>query len=519
MGAANDFLELSILFDVARGFLGLRDRGEVPRHAALSFMGACGTSRVAVLEPESDGRFVLTAARGLPADSQFTLLLPVREARRLVRSPGPHRLQDVGVRAAEARDSMQEAGFEWIMALPRDDCLEGMILLGPKLLGEPFSSEDIRRIQRLTELAGLALAPPSRPSAEKTPLPSSRRRARGAGRSKPRVSTPTLEALRGRSPALSRFRGEGPSTIALFRELELLAETDLPVLIQGETGTGKELVARALHELSPRREDPFEAVNCGAIPGDLVASALFGHERGAFTGAASRFRGAFERAGEGSIFLDEVSDMPLQTQAILLRVLQEREFRRVGGEQTLPARARVISASNRDLAESVRLGQFRSDLFYRLQMYSLRIPPLRQRKEEIPLIVAHLLETSGKDRGARPTASREFLARLERRNFPGNVRELEALVLSAAVRAGNRRTLQPEDLAPEGEVSLRPSDGIVALRSGDSKVLSYGEMEREYVRRVLQLTEGNVKEAAKLMGVPRTTLNARIRRLGIESRG
>jgi DNA-binding NtrC family response regulator len=305
---------------------------------------------------------------------------------------------------------------------------------------------------------------------------------------------------------------------SLFEEIIELVGHDLPVLIAGETGTGKELVARALHDMSPRHGEPFEPVNCAAIPRDLVASILFGHERGAFTGAISPAKGAFERAGRGTLFLDEIGDMPLETQATLLRVLQGRTFQPVGGDRWRPVMARVLSATNRDLAPAVRKGTFRPDLFYRIHMYCLRIPPLRERMEDIPEIVEHILARNPA-RGHVRTASVAFLDALGKRAYPGNVRELEGLVLGAAVRSRGRRELLPEDLEPpaaDDDASYGESDPI---RPGSGSVPGYEEMERRYILSILRHTGGNKKQAAALMKIPRTTLNARLRKLGLAASG
>jgi two-component system nitrogen regulation response regulator GlnG len=344
--------------------------------------------------------------------------------------------------------------------------------------------------------------------------------------------------------------GGSAATLALLEELVALAEYELPVLVTGETGTGKELVARALHDLSPRRGEPFEAVNCAAIPRELIASALFGHERGAFTGAISTARGAFERAGAGTIFLDEIGDMPLDAQASLLRVLQDRRFSRVGGERVLTANARIVSATNRDLAEAAAGGTFRADLFYRIQMYSIGLVPLRERKEDIPELVLAILEKSAgtgpRGREARPYASPAFLSALAARELPGNVRELEGLVLGAVVRARRSAALTPAHLldarraeaepvrpsrppavggareeapeaGPAGASTAPLPEPPVGEGPGNSgrAAPTYSDMERDYIQNVLAMTGGNKREAASLMGIPRTTLNARMKKLGI----
>ncbi|NNE44115.1 MAG: sigma-54-dependent Fis family transcriptional regulator, partial [Gemmatimonadetes bacterium] len=338
-------------------------------------------------------------------------------------------------------------------------------------------------------------------------------------------------------PVLREFRGESEATARLFEELVGLAEFDLPVLILGETGTGKELVARAVHELSGRRSGTFEAINCAAIPRELMASTLFGHERGAFTGAVNTRRGAFERAGRGTVFLDEIGDMPAETQASLLRVLQEGSFCRVGGETQMPAPARVISATNADLGEAVGRKEFRSDLFYRLQMFSVRIPPLRERPEDLPEIAEHVLARNTRGRRPVPSLTPEFADALRRHPLAGNVRELESLIVGALVRAGKGDALLPKHLSPTPSAVATPSaaaptettaavpddpdrlfpfpksGGAASVPHDD--VPSYEGMERRYIQSVLELTEGNKKEAAELMGIPRTTLNARMKKLGM----
>ena len=243
--------------------------------------------------------------------------------------------------------------------------------------------------------------------------------------------------------------GRSPQMRQLFTLLSRVADTDATVLISGETGVGKELVARALHHQSRRRTHPLTVVNCAAITEPLAESMLFGHERGAFTGAITRHRGAFERAQTGTLFLDEIGSLRLEVQATLLRVLQERTFERVGGEEALHVDVRVIAASNQDLRQQVAMGRFREDLFYRLQMVPLVVPPLRDRIEDIPLLVRHFLRKYNQAFGRHvPGLTLEALAALGRHPWPGNVRELEYLI-ARLVATSRPRQIDVADLPVE----------------------------------------------------------------------
>jgi formate hydrogenlyase transcriptional activator len=288
-----------------------------------------------------------------------------------------------------------------------------------------------------------------------------------------------------------------------------VAGTDATVLITGETGTGKELVARAIHRHSPRVQGPLIKVNCAAIPETLLASELFGHERGAFTGAAERRRGRFEQADGGTLFLDEVGEMPLETQVMLLRVLQEREFERVGGSRTVRVNVRIVAATNRDLSEQVQAGRFRKDLYYRLNVFPIHVPPLRERSEDIPALVAHFADKHGKR--FHRTISRidaHSLNALGAYNWPGNVRELENLVERAVIVSRDGILRVERDLP-------RPA----VLKAPEKKLgLDLREKEREAIERALHLSKGRVSGpggAAVRLGMPASTLEFRIRRLGI----
>jgi transcriptional regulator with GAF, ATPase, and Fis domain len=292
-----------------------------------------------------------------------------------------------------------------------------------------------------------------------------------------------------------------------------VAGTDASVLISGETGTGKELVARAIHARSPRKDRPLVKVNCAALAPGLVESELFGHEKGAFTGASERRTGRFELADGGTIFLDEVGEIPLETQVKLLRVLQEREFERAGGSQTLRVDVRVIAATNRDLEKTIAEGKFRQDLFYRLNVFPLRVPPLRERKGDVPLLVHHFAQRHAA-RVGRPIAavSDATLELLVRYPWPGNVRELENVIERAVILA--RGPVLEIDPAVLGLPAAEPA-GPNATPSAD---LSLAELERRRIVEVLSATGWRIegeKGAAGRLGLHPNTLRSRIKKLRI----
>ncbi|HEX7878096.1 MAG TPA: sigma 54-interacting transcriptional regulator, partial [Candidatus Eisenbacteria bacterium] len=415
MSGYDNILNLLILYDTARGFLPLTESADVIHHALLSFAGAAGTRRVDWFAHQGGGRFEMVPDRGARPVRPPSFQVPAGALARLANDPGPLARTELDDDAEALADTAGHLGHALIVPVVEDGRLYGLVGIGDKLLGEFHTDTERSLVHEIAHLMASALlrqagTPP------------------GAARSD---SNETLGELRKAHPPLVHIAGESQATRALIDEILTLADFDLPVLVMGETGTGKELVARALHELGPRADGPFEAINCAAIPRELVSSHLFGHEKGAFTGAVGDSRGAFERAGEGTLFLDEIGDMPLDVQASLLRVLQERRFTRVGGEKPLPARARILSATNRNLEEAVAAGTFRADLFYRIQMYSLRLLPLRDRREDIPGIVDHILDEVRRVRGNAPRATPAFLAAVSGRPLAGNVRELEGLVLSA----------------------------------------------------------------------------------------
>ncbi len=290
--------------------------------------------------------------------------------------------------------------------------------------------------------------------------------------------------------------------------VEQVAATDATVLITGESGTGKELLARAVHNLSSRRNRPLVKVNCAALPANLIESELFGHEKGAFTGAIQRKMGRFELADKGTLFLDEVGEMPLELQAKLLRVLQEGEFERLGSTQTLRVSVRVIAATNRNLDKSVEEGSFREDLFYRLNVFPIESPPLRERLEDIPVLVNHFIKKFGKRLG-KPIekVSQQVIDALQAYHWPGNIRELENLMERAIIIATGK-SLKPGPWLPKQNPGKK-GKGLITLAENESR----------YIREVLTLTKGKIRGAdgaAAILEINPTTLEARMKKLGIE---
>ena len=290
----------------------------------------------------------------------------------------------------------------------------------------------------------------------------------------------------------------------VFKLVGRVARSDAPVLISGESGTGKELVAKAVHEYSPRRQQEMITINCGAIPENLLESELFGHEKGSFTGAIARRAGRFEQADGGTLFLDEIGDMPLSIQVKLLRVLQDGSFSRVGANETLKTDVRIVAATHKNLAAEVSAGRFREDLFYRLNVVELRIPPLRDRPEDIPLLAEYFLQKITRKNGmARIRISPEATSALSEHHWPGNVRELENTIARACALASSQ-VLLPADIplatAPTMSSSLALGlDQVINSAPADVPILSW--ISRQIAGRLLDRSDGNLKKAAQELGV------------------
>ncbi len=333
--------------------------------------------------------------------------------------------------------------------------------------------------------------------------------------------------------------GRSPAMQDVYRVIARVISNDLTVLISGESGTGKELVARAIHDLGPRRAAPFLAINMAAIPRELIEAELFGHERGAFTGAQQRSAGRFEQAAGGTLFLDEIGDMPLEAQTRLLRVLQSGEFTTVGGARTIKADVRIVAATNRDLSSLVQLGQFREDLFYRLNVVPVVLPALRERRQDIALLARHFLDRAAENGLPRKRLDEAAVLALEAHDWPGNVRELENIMRRLAVLSrdevigagelGSVLGMPATTVTATGDIDL---DAAVRARLDriareDPRGLDDGtlyeriiaEVERPLIEAMLARHGGNQLRAARAMGINRNTLRKRLDTLGIEPNG
>jgi formate hydrogenlyase transcriptional activator len=402
-------------------------------------------------------------------------------------------------RSEVAAEALGSLGLEIVFPLRfRDRCL-GFVGFGETARGGPVSVEDRAALAALAGQIAVALE-----------------NARGLDRIRDlerqlRAENVVLKEALAAEPGIGGLVGQGPAMRRVLALIEQVAPTDSNVLLRGETGAGKELVARAIHVRSLRRDRPMIRVNCAAVPAGLLESEFFGHEKGAFTGAVARKIGRFELADGGTIFLDEIGDLPLELQPKLLRVLQEREFERVGGSTPVRVDVRVIAATNRDLESQVRQGRFRQDLFFRLNVLPVTVPPLRERRDDIPALVAHFLERHGTRLNRRVTRIDErTLAGLGRYAWPGNVRELENLIERALVVAAGDVLRIPEIEAPEA----------AAAGVGPPRPLSdvLREAKLRAIRRALAETEGNQAHAAQLLGLKPSSLSRMMRNLGMRAR-
>jgi two-component system nitrogen regulation response regulator GlnG len=375
-------------------------------------------------------------------------------------------------------------------------------------LGKPF---DLPRVERLVrDLA----QPPPEAEIEHDHEPAAARADGGERRYKD-VALP--ETLIGRSAAM----------IEVYKEIGRVARTEMTVLLMGESGTGKELVARAIHANSARARAPFVTVNMAAIPRDLMESELYGHEKGSFTGAVERRPGKFELATGGTLFLDEIGEMPLELQAKLLRVLQEREIDRVGGTRPLPVDVRIVAATNADLARSVEEGRFRRDLYYRLAVVPIRLPPLREREGDVVLLARHFLAKYGEQLKGRPLSlAKDAEPLLQSHGWPGNVRELQNVVQRALLKLAGTRVAAKDlvGLLPIATTHERGVAGLVegmldgAPPDGGRYQAALAAVEAPLIAAALARTSGNQLRAAELLGMNRNTLRERMRALGMKPR-
>lgn len=314
-----------------------------------------------------------------------------------------------------------------------------------------------------------------------------------------------VESGRRESQVFGDWIGESPQIVDIKKMVEKIAPTPSTVLITGESGTGKEVIAKALHRLSPRAEKPFMAINMAGVPENLLESELFGYEKGAFSGASSRKIGMFELASSGTLFLDEIGDTPIPIQIKLLRVIQERKIQRLGGIQSVPVNARIITATNRDLEDLVKRGKFREDLFYRLNVIRIEVLPLKERKEDIPLLAGHFIKKFNKILGKSiQTIHQEVLRTLQAYEFPGNVRELENIIERAVILA------ETDTITPK-ELSITPATSKYVIKKG-----TLDEIQKHAILEALRRWEGNRTRAAQELGITRRTLQRKIKEYGFQ---
>jgi len=328
-----------------------------------------------------------------------------------------------------------------------------------------------------------------------------------------------LEQVQG-SFAFEQIVGRSAVMTRVFETIEKIADTDVTVLIRGESGTGKELVANALHYRSPRRTKPMIKMNCAALSRELVESELFGHERGAFTGAIARREGKFEAADSGTLFLDEVGDMPLETQAKLLRAIQEKEFERVGGNEPIKVDVRLIAATNQDLETAVRAGRFREDLYYRLHVVELTIPPLHERREDIPLLIDHFLKEAAQrfHRDLKPLSA-DALSACINHQWKGNVRELRSAVEQALLLASGAEIAAPDLFGTASASTAASRADATALPQSfrEAKDHVVATFERDFLLQALRRHSGNITKAAEEVGMYRQNFQQKMRELGIKN--
>ena len=476
--------------------------------------------KVLIVDDEPSVRFVLarTCERaGVP----FVEAGSAEEARERLAEHGVHR-DGVGLVLLDVRlpgddgfkllgELSQRPDSPFVVVMTAEDTMrsavEAMKRGAADYLGKPF---DLTRVERLVK--DLALGPEAEHAEERPPPPPPPAEESGGPRE---VEIPDI--LIGRSPAM----------VEVYKEIGRVARTEMTVLLTGESGTGKELVARAIHANSARARGPFVTVNMAAIPRDLMESELYGHEKGSFTGAVERRPGKFELASSGTLVLDEIGEMPVELQAKLLRVLQEREVDRVGGSRPLPVDVRIVAATNADLARSVEEGRFRRDLYYRLAVVPIRLPPLREREGDVILLARFFISKYGEQLKGRPMAlAKDAEPLLLSHGWPGNVRELQNVVQRALLKVAGARLSAKEllGLLPTTGTSERGLSGLVDQLldgpppEGGRHAAALSAIEAPLIAGALARTRGNQLRAAELLGMNRNTLRERMRALGMKAR-
>ena len=498
--------ELTALLEIARGLLSAGDPGQAVGQFLLSCVAGVGAASAAGLRWEANrGRLRLWRHYGYQ-EAIVADICPVLDPDDLVYLESAEGRSGVSLKPSpkseRCRDFVRRNG-EWLARLDAQAIVPlvgrggfyGLAVWGPRLLGENYGDDELDQLATAAQMCTQALENlrfhQARGTAELETAEGAVAPHEAPGALEPDAGASahlgrlTLPELRRRFPIMQEIVGEAPSFERAFREVASVAPARCPVLVLGETGTGKELAARAIHALSPRADRPFETVDCGSIPRELIESELFGHVRGAFTGATRDRRGAFELANGGTLFLDEIGELSGGAQTRLLRVLQEGRFRRVGDERAIQVDVRVVAATNRDLLTEVKAGRFRPDLYYRLSVFCIRLPSLRDRKVDIPLLVAHVLDRMADEIGGpAPRVSTSLLRRLEEYAFPGNIRELRNILTALILRTqGGTPTLADLDnlLAHEEDqdyVSLSDDQG----GEGDGVPRRFAQADKDAAR-------------------------------------
>ena len=441
--------ELSSLYETARTLLGARDHQQVASRMVSSGMGVLGARSGAMFVADDRGRYRLLHVAGIESAERGESLSISAQAREWLLREGAFVVgTPAAARAlAELRDRLADHYDAALCAAVADvHGLLGLLAFGARLLPGGYDDGHLALLDSLAALAAQSLvARPAREADGSDTL----RPVDGGSRRAPALRGPARdhEALRDAYPPLRAMVSQSAAMLETCQELIAVAPTPFPVLLTGESGVGKELAAHAIHELSERAAGPFEVVDCGSIPRDLIESELFGHVRGAFTGAHRDRRGAFDLAQRGTLFLDEIGEMPLPLQKRLLRVLQERRFRRVGDEHLIEGDVRVVAATNRDLQAEVSAKRFREDLYYRLSVFSIRIPPLRERIEDLVPLMRHILSRQCKELGVKACEiDGDVLGALSEHTWPGNIRELTNLCAALSVRARDDGHITRDDV-------------------------------------------------------------------------
>jgi Nif-specific regulatory protein len=499
--------ELTCLYEAARALTTSLDIRETSREVLRILGTVLGTTQgaLAVHDPATDD-LVITVAHGLTAEEMARgRFKPTEGVTGAVFSSGePMIVPDLGkeplfLNRTQSREDLSKLALVAVPVQAQGETLGVLSVDRPGTDPSVSLEEDVRVLTVVASLIGQAVKLQRVVDDERRKLEAMNLSLQHQLQAKYRASP-----IVGRSPAM----------VEVFDAIEKVGGSRATVLLLGESGTGKELIARAIHYNSPQAEGPFVTLNCAALPENLIESELFGHEKGAFTGATALRKGRFELADGGTLFLDEIGELPLAMQAKLLRVLQERTFERVGGSRAITVQVRLIAATNRDLDRAVAEGSFREDLYYRLKVVPIRVPPLRERKEDVPMLVDHFLKRLRQEHQKPTTIMPDALARLVEHPWPGNVRELEN-TLERMVIMGRQPQITLQDvIAVVGERS-RPSGA--ASDADASLTSSVEELERQQIVKAMEEAKGVQAKAAKSLGITPRQLGYRLRKYGLAS--